>query len=39
MKKSGYKTKSSNFRVIVNQALLAHPKMFKKVDRGIYTGR
>ena len=39
VKKSGYKTKSSNFRVIVNQALLAHPKVFRKVDRGVYTVR
>lgn len=37
VKKSGYKTKSSNFRVIVNQALLAHPEAFRKVERGFYT--
>jgi hypothetical protein len=39
VKKSGYKTKSSNFRVIVNQTLIAHPKVFRKVDRGVYTVR
>ena len=39
VKKSGYKTRSSNFRIIVNQALLAHPKVFKKVERGLYTVR
>jgi transposase len=39
VRKSGYKTKSSNFRVIVNQALIAHPKVFRKVERGFYTTR
>ena len=39
VKKSGYKSKSSNFRVIVNQALLSHGKDFKKVGRGEYTTR
>ena len=36
---AGYKTSSANFRTIVNQALLANPKTFKKVARGQYTGR
>src|SRR5262245_29360142 len=34
VQKAGYKTNSSNFRVIVNQALLANRKLFKKVARG-----
>lgn len=33
----GYKTTAANFRTIVNQALLKHRKMFKKVARGQYT--
>ncbi len=37
VKKIGYHTKSENFRTIVNQALLANPKSFKKVSRGMYT--
>ena len=39
VKQAGYKTTSSNFRVIVNQALLANPKVFRKVARGEYTSR
>jgi hypothetical protein len=39
VKQAGYKTTSSNFRVIVNQALLANPKVFRKVARGEYTAR
>jgi hypothetical protein len=39
VKKAGYQTTSSNFRVIVNQALLANPKIFRKVARGEYTAR
>ena len=39
VQKAGYKTNSSNFRVIVNQALLANRKAFKKVARGEYTAR
>jgi hypothetical protein len=34
---AGYKTKSANFRTIVNQALLANPKIFRKIARGEYT--
>ena len=39
VQRSGYKTKSNNFRTIVNQALIAHPNLFKKVARGQYTAR
>lgn len=39
VQKDGYKTKSPNFRTIVNQALLANPSVFKKVARGEYTAR
>ena len=39
VQKSGYKTKSNNFRTIVNQALIANPSLFKKVARGQYTTR
>jgi hypothetical protein len=35
--KGGYKTTAENFRTIVNQALLKHRKLFKKVSRGQYT--
>jgi hypothetical protein len=34
---AGYKTTAENFRTIVNQALLKHRKLFKKVSRGQYT--
>lgn len=37
VKKAGYKTKSANFRIIVNQALISNRKLFKKVARGQYT--
>ncbi len=37
--KAGYKSSSANFRNIVNQTLLKHPKLFKKVGRGQYTGK
>ncbi len=39
VRKAGYKTKSANFRLIVNQALLANRKLFKKVARGQYTAK
>ncbi len=39
VQKAGYKTTSPNFRTIVNQTLLANPKVFKKVSRGNYTAR
>lgn len=37
VQKAGYRTSSANFRTIVNQALIKHPKLFKKVSRGQYT--
>ena len=41
VKKAGYKTKSANFRTIVNAALLAKGNrgLFKKVARGQYTAK
>ena len=39
VQRAGYKTGSSNFRTIVNQALLANPSKFKKVARGQYTAK
>ena len=39
VRKAGYKTKSTNFRAIVNHALLANRKLFKRVARGQYTAR
>ncbi len=39
VQKDGYKTKSENFRTIVNQALLANPTVFRKVARGQYTSK
>lgn len=39
VKKAGYKTKSDNFRTIVNQALISNPKRFRKVARGQYTSK
>lgn len=38
-KKLGYKSSSANFRNIVNQTLLKHDKVFKKVGRGQYTAK
>lgn len=35
--KLGYRSSSANFRNIVNQTLLKHNKVFKKVGRGQYT--
>ena len=41
VQKAGYKTKSPNFRTIVNAALLAasNKHLFRKVDRGQYTAK
>jgi hypothetical protein len=39
VRKAGYKTKSPNFRTIVNAALIANKSMFKKVARGQYTAK
>lgn len=33
----GYKTYSSNFKIMVNMVLTKYPKMFKRVARGRYT--
>ena len=37
VQKAGYKTNAANFRTMVNIALIKNRKMFKKVDRGVYT--
>ena len=37
VQKNGYKTSAANFRTIVNQTLIKHPKTFKKVSRGQYS--
>ena len=34
---AGYQTSAENFRTIVNQTLIKHPRKFKKVSRGQYT--
>ena len=39
VRKAGYKTKSTDFRAIVNHELLANRKLFKRVARGQYTAR
>jgi len=36
-RKAGYRSSSASFRNIVNQTLLKHPNLFKKVERGQYT--
>ena len=35
--KSGYVTTSPNFKVMVNQQLIANKKLFKRVGRGQYS--
>jgi hypothetical protein len=37
VQKAGYQTGAENFRTIVNQCLIKHRNMFKKVSRGQYT--
>lgn len=37
VQKGGYKTSAANFRTIVNQTLIKHPKTFKKIARGQYS--
>ena len=37
VQKNGYKTSAANFRTIVNQTLIKHPKTFKKIARGQYS--
>ncbi len=39
VKKAGYRSRSANFQSIVNQTLLKHPKVFKRVERGMYAKR
>ncbi len=34
---AGYRTSAENFRTIVNQTLIKHPRKFKKISRGQYT--
>lgn len=38
-KKTGYKSKSKNFRAVVSLALLKNRGMFKRVGRGQYTAK
>jgi hypothetical protein len=37
VQRAGYKTGAANFRTIVNQTLIKHKGMFKKLGRGEYT--
>lgn len=37
VQEAGYQTTAENFRTIVNQCLIRHRKLFKKVERGQYT--
>ena len=37
VQQAGYRTSAANFRVIVNQSLIKHRRLFKKVARGKYT--
>ena len=37
VQKAGYKTSAANFRTIVNQTLIKHKTIFKKVERGLYS--
>ena len=37
VQRAGYRTSAANFRVIVNQNLIKHRDLFKKVGRGQYT--
>jgi len=39
VQKAGYKTKSPNFRTIVNQTLINNPKLFRRVARGQYSSK
>lgn len=39
VQQAGYITTASNFRTIVNQALIRERKVFKKVSRGQYTAK
>lgn len=37
VQEAGYQTTAENFRTIVNQCLIRHRKLFKKLERGRYT--
>jgi hypothetical protein len=37
VQRAGYRTSAANFRVIVNQNLIKHRDLFKKMGRGQYT--
>lgn len=39
VQQAGYLTTASNFRTIVNQALIRERKVFKKISRGQYTAK
>lgn len=39
VQEAGYKTTSPSFRTIVNQTLINHSSMFKRVGRGQYTSK
>ncbi len=39
VQEAGYKTTSPSFRTIVNQTLINHSKLFRRVDRGQYTSK
>ncbi len=39
VQRAGYATKSPNFRVIVNAALLREKALFKRKGRGLYTAK
>ena len=37
VKKAGYRSRSADFQGIVNRALIKNPKVFKRVERGVYA--
>ncbi len=39
VQEAGYKTTSPSFRTIVNQTLINHSSLFKRVGRGQYTSK
>ncbi|MEM8758458.1 MAG: hypothetical protein AAGF47_11840 [Planctomycetota bacterium] len=39
VQRAGYQTSSPNFRTIVNQTLIKHKNIFKRVSRGVYTAK
>jgi hypothetical protein len=36
---AGYKTKSANFRAVINQTIAKNAHLFKRVERGLYTAK